>query len=119
MPGSQILPADGLVVQFDGTGMIRQLEFTNKNQSRDLKIATQLADCQKSGKVRIRQTGDQLIFRREWVSNSTGNTCLVTDRFSPGTGGIHWETEVTGAGGPWSTPIETHLVYPDSTETRC
>jgi hypothetical protein len=112
------LRADGMVVQIDGSGMISRLDFTNKNQSRDVRITTQLADCQKSGKVRIRQTGNELIFRQEWVSSSTGNTCLVTDRFSPGTSGIQWETEVTGAGGPWSTPIETRLVYPDSSETR-
>lgn len=109
---------DGMVVQIDGTRVIRQIDFTGKQQSRGISLSSQMADCEKSGKVHIKQTGGKVVFRQKWISRNTGNACLVTDRFSPGNASIRWETEVTGLGGPWSTPIETLVVYPDSTNAR-
>jgi hypothetical protein len=108
----------GLVVNISGTAEVTGIEFTGQDQSREFRALTHLADCEPSGRMKISRKEDKISFSRKWISLSTGNTCMVTDRFSPGKGSLHWDIEVTGLGGPWSTPIESRLSWPGTSGTK-
>ena len=110
--------APGITAVVDNTGAICRVEFTGPNLVRAVRAFTKLRDCEPDGRVKIVRNGAEVSFIRKWVSMTAGHSCLVTDRFSPGSGSLRWEVEVTGLDGPWSTPIETWLVYPDSTAAR-
>jgi len=106
--------APGMTVNINAAGEICQMRFAGPNQTRPVRAFTKLRDCQPEGRVEVVRDGARVSFMRKWASLTTGNSCLVTDRFSPGNGSLRWEVEVTGLQEPWSTPIETHLIYPDS-----
>jgi hypothetical protein len=108
----------GMVLNLDGNGGIRQVEFTGSKQVREVMAMSRLADCDPVDHTKVTRNQDQISFSRKWISKSTGNTCLVTDRFSPGKGSIRWEVEITGLEGPWTTPIETRLIYPDTVKAK-
>jgi hypothetical protein len=107
-----------MVLTLDNVGAIQQIGFTGRDQTRQVRAFTRLRDCEPEGSVRVTRSDSQFSFQRRWVSKSTGKSALVTDRFGRGNGSVRWEVEVAGLEGPWSTPIETHLVYPDSVSAR-
>jgi hypothetical protein len=108
----------GLTVWVDESGAIQQITLPGKDFDRPIKASTRLAGCRPDGRVRVRQQDGTVTFSRRWISTGSGNTCIVTDRFSPGDGSLRWEIAVSGLDGPWSTPIETWLEYPDSTGAK-
>ncbi|MCX6225603.1 MAG: hypothetical protein NTV01_12770 [Bacteroidia bacterium] len=108
----------GIAVNVNGSGEVSRIEFTNKNLVREVKILSRLADCDPVGRIKATRKQAQISFRRKWISKSTGNSCILTDRFSPGNGSIRWEIEITGLKGPWTTPIETRLIYPDAANAK-
>jgi len=117
-PETYDLRVPAMAVKFDNDGAIRQIGFTGPAQVRQVRAFTRLRDCEPEGSVEVARSDSRLSFQRRWISKATGNSALVTDRFSRGNGSVRWEVEVAGLGGPWSTPIETHLVYPDSVSAR-
>jgi hypothetical protein len=112
------LRVHGMALTFDSVGAIRQIGFVGLDQVRQVRAFTRLRDCEPEGNVEVVRSDSQLSFRRRWFSEATGNSALVTDRFSGGNGSLRWEVEVAGLQGPWSTPIETYLVYPDSVSAK-
>jgi len=108
----------GMVLNINAEGEVSQIAASDKNQIRKVNLMSRLADCKPVGQVKVSRHEDQISFRRKWVSNTSGNSCMVTDRFSPGNGSVRWEAEVTGLQGPWTTPIETRLIYPDSVNAK-
>ncbi len=120
-PGDQqtnIFRIPGMSVNVSGSGEISRIEFTGKNQAREVRALSSLADCKPEGKIRVIRKVTQISFKQKWVSLSTGNSCTLTNRFSPGKGSVKWEIEITGIKGTWSTPIETRLIYPDSAKAK-
>lgn len=58
-------------------------------------------------------------FTKTLTHGGSGQTCRLTERFLPGErGSVRWEIEIVGDGGPWSTPIETHLAWPATADTK-
>ena len=112
------LRVPAMVVTFDNVGAIQQIGFTGSDGVRRVRGFTRLRDCEPEGSVKITRGDSQLSFQRRWISRANGNSALVTDRFSRGNGSVRWEVEVAGLQGPWSTAIETHLIYPDSVSAR-
>jgi hypothetical protein len=112
------LRVPSMLLTIDNVGAIRQIGFADRNQVRQVRAFTRLRDCEPEGSVKVARSDSQLSFQRRWISNSTGKSALVTDRFRQGNGSVRWEVEVAGLEGPWSTPIETHLIYPDSVSAR-
>jgi hypothetical protein len=108
----------GMTLNINASGEVSRIEFTDKNLVREINAFSRLAGCEPAGRVKVSRNQDQISFRRKWVSPTTGNSCLLTDRFSPGNGSIRWEVEITGLKGPWTTPIETLLTYPDSVQAK-
>jgi hypothetical protein len=117
-PDSYELQTSGLAVTIGRDGAIRQLGFAGPEQVRQVRAFTRLSGCEPVGETEVIRNDSQFSFQRKWVSQSTGNSALVTDRFSKGNGSIRWEVEVAGLEGPWSTALETHLVYPDSVSAK-
>ena len=117
-PGSYELRVPTMTVTFDQTGAVQQIVMLGPDGVRKVRAFTQLRDCEPVGSVTFTR-GDSLVsFQRKWVSRSGGNSALVTDLFRRGNGSVRWEVEVAGLEGPWSTPIETHLIYPDSVSAK-
>ena len=110
--------APGLKVEVDGTGAVSGVRLTGPNLLRPMRAFTRLRDCQPVGPLQAVRSGARVRFQRKWVLSTTGDSCLVTDRFSLGNGSLRWDVEVNGLGMPWSTPIETVLVYPAGAEAR-
>ena len=108
----------GMTVNIDGAGAICRIEFTGPNHARPVRAFTKLRDCEPEGRVKVVRNDALISFTRRWVSLNTGNSCLVTDRFGPGNGSLRWEVEVAGLGEPWTTPVETWLVYPASAAAK-
>lgn len=108
----------GMVLSINASGEINRIGFSANKQVREVRALTRLTGCEPAGRVKITRSQDQVSFRRKWVSNSTGNSCILTDRFRPGKGSIRWEIEITGLEGPWTTPIESRLIYPDSVNAK-
>ncbi len=104
----------GMTVTVDGDGALGQVVFTGTNQVRPVRAFTELRDCEPEGPAKVVRRDDQVSFQRKWVSKDARHSCLVTDQFSPGNGSLRWDVEVTGLEGPWSVPIETWLVYPET-----
>ncbi|HSQ76139.1 MAG TPA: hypothetical protein VLT13_11310, partial [Bacteroidota bacterium] len=117
-PDSYELQTSALAVTIGRDGAIRQIGFTGPEQVRQVRAFTRLSGCEPVGETEVIRNESQFSFQRRWVSQSTGNSALVTDRFSKGNGSIRWEVEVAGLEGPWSTALETHLVYPDSVSAK-
>ncbi len=104
--------APGMTLKVDSDGAVCEVAFTGPNQARRVRAFTRLRDCEPAGPIEFLSDKARVRFQRKWVSLTTGDSCLVTDRFSPGHGSVRWDVEVIGLGMPWSTPIETLLAYP-------
>ena len=117
-PETYELRVPAMVVTVDNAGAIQQLGFTGSDSVRQVRAFTRLRGCEPEGNVEVTQSESQLSFRRKWISRANGTSALVTDRFSRGNGSVRWEVDVTGIQGTWSTPIETHLIYPDSVSAK-
>lgn len=107
----------GMTLNISGSGEITRITFPD-NQVREVRALSRLADCEPAGKVKVTRKDALISFRRKWTSRTTGNSCILTDRFSPGKGSVRWTIEITGLQGPWTTPVETCLLYPDSVKAR-
>jgi hypothetical protein len=117
-PATYDLHVPAMVLTFDKVGAIQQIGFTGSDSVRRVRAFTSLRDCEPEGSVNVTRNDSLLSFQRKWISRINGRSALVTDRFSQGNGSVRWEVEVIGLQGPWTTPIETHLIYPDSAAAR-
>ena len=61
--------------------------------------------------IRVTSEEGGTMFRRTFADNKSGQSCTVTDRFTPARDSIRWEVEVSG-GEPFSTEILTRLQMP-------
>ena len=75
---------------------------------------TTLDGCRPDGAPTARALSDgSVLIRRRLAHDRTGERCALTERLSAADDSIRWDIEAKGLGGPWSTPIETRLVWPD------
>lgn len=111
-PRSYEFEAPGLKVEVDGSGSVSEIWFTGPGLIRPVKAFTRLRGGEPVGPLQAARGNGRAWFKKRWVLSSSGDSCLVTDRFSLGSGSVRWDVEVNGSGMPWSTPIETVLVYP-------
>lgn len=117
-PASYELRVPTMAVTFDPTGSVEQIVMSGPDGVRKVRAFTRLSDCEPEGSVTFTRGDSLLSFQRKWTSRSGDHAALVTDVFRRGKGSLRWEVEVTGLDGPWSTPIETHLLYPDSVAAK-
>jgi len=108
------ISAENLSVQLSGQeGRIIAATLGGKQGDRPLRAYTELVGCEQSGPVERRVADGRIDFIRKLVHAKTKDECTVTERFLPGKASIRWEVEISGAGEPWSTAIETHFVWPN------
>ncbi len=80
---------------------------------------TTLQGCTAGPVKTKRLAGGGVEFTKTLTHMATGESCQLIERFLPApSGSIRWEIEILGDGGPWSTPIETHLAWPATAATR-
>lgn len=84
-----------------------------------LRGETMLARCTRVGPILTRESaGGGVEFTRQVVHALSGQRAVLTERFAPAQDSVHWEIEIRGEGGPWSTSIETRLRWPATNTTR-
>jgi hypothetical protein len=83
--------APGLTWKVDGSGAVSGVAFTGPNEVRSVRAFTRLRDCEPAGRLEVLGDGTRVKFQRKWVSLATGDSCLVSDRFSPGRG-LRWRS---------------------------
>ncbi|HVA00413.1 MAG TPA: NPCBM/NEW2 domain-containing protein [Terriglobia bacterium] len=90
-----------------------------KKVAHKVSARTVLAGCKvHSSKARKLADGG-VEFTKMLSDDHGGGSCRLRERFIPtDSGSVRWEIEILGEGNPWSTPIETHLAWPVTAETR-
>ena len=78
-----------------------------------------LANCVQAGETKVvKSPGGGVSFTRI-LRHRSGQTCLVTERFSPTKTSVRWELEVvSSAVYPWTTPLALELEWPATEKTR-
>ena len=90
-----------------------------KHLARNVTGRTVLAGCTVSKVAAKKLPKDGVEFTKTLVHTGAVQSCQLTERFFPGaSGSVRWEIEILGDGAPWSTPIETHLAWPATAETK-
>lgn len=90
-----------------------------KKVTRKVTGRTVLVGCSVRQSEARKLADGSLEFRKALIYDRGAQACLLRERFMPtASGSIRWEIEILGEGGPWSTPIETHLVWPVAAETK-
>jgi hypothetical protein len=84
-----------------------------------VKIFTSLEGCDTKGEViSAQKPGGVIEYKRELRNRTSGLTCTLTERFSPGKDGFHCEIEIAGKGEPWTTEITTGIDYRAGASSR-
>ncbi len=117
-PASYELRAPTMTVAFDASGAVQRIVMRGPDSVRAVRAFTRLRECDPEGTPKITSSDSLFVVTQTWRSRSGGHSALVVDRFRSGGGSVRWEVEVMGAGGPWTTPIETHCIYPDSVSAK-
>ena len=112
---TQEIKAGALAVSLDPEGNIVAARVDGKVWP--LTGATELAGCQTRGETKIKKSGKGFSFIRT-VTDDQGHTATVVERFMPTTDSIRWEVAIRSDDEPWSTAIETSLIYPGNGQTR-
>ncbi len=106
-------------VQLGSDGQIQGAALGEKSLLRAVSAETVLRGCRREGEVAVRQLdGGGVEFQKHWIHDATKNRCVLVERFVPAGQSVRWEVEICGAGAPWSTPIETHLRWPNAAEVK-
>jgi hypothetical protein len=80
---------------------------------------TYLAGCRVEGRVETSALpGGGREFRKRLLDPVSGARCALIERFRPTQSSVRWEMEIRGAGGAWSTAIETRLRWPNAARAR-
>ena len=101
-----------LAVEISEEGRIVSATAGTNEPARPVRAFTELAGCKQTGPPERRVADGRVEYVRELAHGETQNKCTVTERFFQGRESVRWEVEISGAGGPWSTAIETHFVWP-------
>lgn len=112
---AQEIKAGSLAVSLDPTGNIVAARVDGKVWP--LTGATELAGCQTLGETKAKKSGQGFSFIRT-VTDGKGHTAIVTERFMPAKDSIRWEVDIRSDDAPWSTAIETSLIYAATDQTR-
>lgn len=105
--------APGITVRFSEDGTLTGIVLADGRIERPVKGGTFLSGCVTRGKVAARSLANGGVeFSRTWVETPGANSSRIVERFIPTQSSVRWEVEIRGEGAPWTTPIETRLLYP-------
>lgn len=108
-----------LTAILSSAGEIAALKYGAPRKERPVHSALRLSGCHVASAVETQpMPGQGLMLTRRWVSDSDTSGCVVVERLFPVGKSIRWEVEIRGTGRPWSTPIETELVFPRAASAK-
>ena len=111
--------APGLEIELSAQGEIVGATAGKTGLYRLLQGGTALARCTNTGPVSARDlTGGGVEFTGQLVHAPSGQRAALTQRFLPAKDSVRWEIEIRGEAVPWSTGIETRLLWPATNTTR-
>jgi hypothetical protein len=112
-----LVRASDCAVEIDETGVITHIH--QHDFQRAVKGYTRLLDCRlETSHPPVQLPGGGVQFIKRLMHVHTGGVCTLTETFFPARDSIRWELEIVGEGDPWSTPIETCLVYSNADRAR-
>ncbi|MBI5831950.1 MAG: NPCBM/NEW2 domain-containing protein [Armatimonadetes bacterium] len=91
---------------------------TLRGSSLGLRGGTTLNGCRDVASTLLRRDGAALVARRTVSSDKGGQTCQVTERFEPTGNSLRWTVELNSPDAPWSTVIDTGIVWPEPERAR-
>jgi hypothetical protein len=101
-----------LTIRLDEQGRIAGSTLGPKKLQRALTGNTMLEGCRAGGAViaqKLKSGGFEFSSKLVCPEQREGT---MLQRFLPGQGSVRWETEISFAGAPWTTPISTTLKWP-------
>lgn len=112
------LSTDDFKIEFSTRGTISKAVFKNEQIVRDLNGYSALKGCQVVD-VEIVEASDKLIsFKKELIDTLTRHSIQLIEVFTVKNNSIRWDMSISDNGNFWTTPIETHLKYPASSEVK-
>jgi hypothetical protein len=116
MAGYEIT-APGLILRLSADGEISGT--TVGKIDRAARGRAYLADCVQEGATRAEKSSSGAVSFTRALRHRSGQTCWVTERFSPTKTSIRWElVVVSAAADPWTTPLALELRWPATEKTR-
>ena len=76
-----------------------------------MSAVTRLAECEIVGDVQSRSLDTGAMEYRKHLRHTSGQECLLIERFTHTDAGMRWDIEIRGKGKPWSTAIQTKLKW--------
>jgi hypothetical protein len=108
-----------LTVYVSDNAEITEVKIANRRLSRAVRGSTVLDGCSTRGPViKSKLAGGGVEFRRQMVQTATGHKVQLTERFIPAAASVRWELELAPGGEPWTTPIQTRLKYPVTSDVK-
>ncbi|MHC4443508.1 MAG: hypothetical protein ACYTA5_12990 [Planctomycetota bacterium] len=106
--------ASGIVTKYSEQGEITGVLLGSKRIEKSVQARTLLYGCQVVGSVSREQLDNGgVVFRKQLVGGEQ-KRCTLIERFEPAGDSIRWEIEIVGQGRPWSAPIQTQIIWPDT-----
>ena len=95
---------------FSSRDSVGKLELNTNLNDLPVKMFTCLDGCRSISEVHMKRLINGVELSKT-VQDSSGNQCVVVDRFIENNDTIIWEVEIHGKGAPWTFPIETVVEY--------
>jgi hypothetical protein len=117
--GAVELASADLTIRLAADGRVVGAAWGKPRVPRPLTAQTVLRGCQRDGATTLRKLDDgSVTFQSRWVQPATPNACVVLERFAATPDSIRWEIEIRGEGAPWSTEIQSQVIYQATPQTR-
>ena len=122
LPGAYQIQSSQITTHLNKQGEITGLVLTpgqGKRLASRVQGRTALAGCTVRTVTGKKLATGGVEFTKSLVHDADGQSCQIIERFLPAkSGSLRWEIEVLGDGAPWSTPIETHLAWPSTAQSK-
>ncbi|HVU26296.1 MAG TPA: NPCBM/NEW2 domain-containing protein [Verrucomicrobiae bacterium] len=113
-PAKFQIQSSSLTLELSQSGEIVGIQLGDRRKHYALRGGTFLTGCV-NGAVAARQLSNGTVeVTRELVGASPDRGATLIERFSPAGESVRWEIEIRGHGKPWSTGIETCLLWPET-----
>ena len=106
------VPADAEHFGADLHGVVYVRQGRSDMPLDSLTAWTELAGCTTRGEAQVGQLpGGAREYRRTLQDEAQSHECVLTERPTSTASGMRWDIEILGKGAPWTTAIETCLLW--------
>ena len=107
-----LIKAEQFTVKLSDQGEIVGITLSD-GVHRPVFAQTLLVGTRVDGAVVMKQIpGGGVLFTKKLISDQQNKSCILREQLQPVGDSVRWEIEIVGTGRPWSTAIETQLLWP-------